>query len=104
MCAEQFSVISKILYKQYEKLPFGSLLQEEELKIKESLKVVHRNSFTASNGYLKPTSFIPETHINGEADYVLLPTVAPLTVKVGKKGSLNCLEVTSWKTSGKWMN
>ena len=58
--------------------PFGSILQEEALKIKESLKDISFYGFTASNGWLekwKVAYGIRETCITGEADDVSIPTV-----------------------------
>ena len=55
----QFSLINETLYKWYGKCcaagiyPFRSMLQEEALKIKESLKDSSLDSFTASNGWLE---------------------------------------------------
>ena len=80
----QFMVINEILYKWYGKCcaagvyPFGSMLQEEALKIKESLNDSSLNSFTASNGWLdkwKSCYGIRETRITGEADDVSVSTV-----------------------------
>ena len=82
--AGQFCLINETLYKWYGKCcaagiyPFGSMLQEEALKIKESLKDSLLDSFTASNGWLeKWTSAygIRETRITGEANDVSIPTV-----------------------------
>ena len=82
--AGQFSLINETLYKWYGKCcaagiyPFGSMLQEEALKIKESLKDSSLDSFTASNGWLekqKAAYGIPEMHITGEANHVSIPTV-----------------------------
>ena len=80
----QFMVINEILYKWYGKCcaagiyPFGSMLQEEALKIKESLNDSSLDSFTASNGWLekwKSCYGIRETRITGEADDVSVSTV-----------------------------
>ena len=80
----QFMVINEILYKWYGKCcaagiyPFGSMLQEESLKIKESLNDSSLDSFTASNGWLekwKSCYGIRETRITGEADDVSVSTV-----------------------------
>ena len=55
----QFSLIKETPYKWYGKCcaagiyPFESMLQEEALKIKESLKDGSLDSFTAPNGWLK---------------------------------------------------
>ena len=57
---------------------FGSMLQEETMKIKESLKDSSLDSFTASNGWLekwKAAYGIRETRITGEAHDVSIPTV-----------------------------
>ena len=54
------------------------MLQEEALKIKESLKDSSLDSFTASNGWLekwKAAYGIQETRITGEADAASIPTV-----------------------------
>ena len=54
------------------------MLQEEALKIKESLKDSSLDSFTASNRWLekwKAAYGIRQTRITGEADSVLIPTV-----------------------------
>ena len=56
--AGQFSLINATLYKCYGKCcaagiyPFESMLQEEAVKIKESLKDSSFDSFTASNGWI----------------------------------------------------
>ena len=80
--AGQFSLINETLYKWYGKCcaagiyPFGSILQEETLKIKESLKDISLDSFIASNGWLekwKAAYGIRETRITGEADDVSIP-------------------------------
>ena len=58
-CAGQFSLINEILYKWYGKYcatgiyPFGSMLQEEALKIKEGLNDNSLDSFTGSSGWLE---------------------------------------------------
>ena len=54
------------------------MLQEETLKIKESLKDSSLDSFTPSNGWLekwKAAYSIRETRITGETDNVSIPTV-----------------------------
>ena len=57
--AGHFGLINETLYKWYGKCcaagiyPFGSMLQEEALKIKKSLKDSSLDSFTASNGWLE---------------------------------------------------
>ena len=77
-------VINEILYKWHGKCcaagiyPFGSMLQEEALKIKESLNDSSLDSFTASNGWLekwKSCYGIRKTRITGEADDVSVSTV-----------------------------
>ena len=77
-------VINEILYKWYGKCcaagiyPFGSMLQEEALKIKESLNDSSLDSFTASNGWLekwKSCDGIRDTRITREADDVSVSTV-----------------------------
>ena len=82
--AEQFSLINETLYKWCGKCcaagiyPFGSRLQEEALKIKESLKDSSLDSFTASNGWLEKSKAaygIRETLLTGEADNVSIDTV-----------------------------
>ena len=58
--------------------PFGSMLQEEALKIKESLNDSSLDSFTASNGWLekwKSCYGIRETRITEEADDASVSTV-----------------------------
>ena len=83
-CTGQFMVINEILYKWYGKCcaagiyPFGSMLQEEALEIKDSLSDSSLDSFTASNGWLekwKSCYGIRETRITGEADDVSASTV-----------------------------
>ena len=57
--------------------PFGSMLQEEALQIKESLKDSSLDGFTASNGWLEKWNAaygIRETRITGEAADVPIPT------------------------------
>ena len=57
--AEQFSLISEILCKWYGKCCavgiylFGSMLQEEAVKIKESLNGNSLDSFTAFNDWIE---------------------------------------------------
>ena len=57
--ASRFSLINEILYKWYGKCcaawiyPFGSMLQEETLKIKKSLNDNSLDSSTASNDWLE---------------------------------------------------
>ena len=57
--ASQFSLTNEIFYKQYGRScsagisPFGSMLQEKALKIKESLNDNSLDRFTASNGQLE---------------------------------------------------
>ena len=77
--AGQFSLINETLYKWYGKCcaagiyPFGSMLQEEALKIRESLKDSSLDSFTDSNGWLekwKAAYGIREARITGDADDV----------------------------------
>ena len=73
-----------MLYKWYGKCwaagiyPFGSVLQEEALKIKENLRGSSLDSLTASNGWLekwKAAYGIREMRIIGEIDDVSVPTV-----------------------------
>ena len=77
--AGQFGLISGTHYKWYGKCcaagiySFGSMLQEEVLKIKESLKNNSLHNFTAFNGWLekwKAAYVIQEMHITEEADDV----------------------------------
>ena len=104
----QFMVINEILYKWYGKCcaagiyPFGSMLQEEALKIKESLNDSSLDSFTASNGWLekwKSCYGIRETRITGEVDDVSVSTVRSWIERLPE-----LVKVTSWKTSGTWTN
>ena len=78
------------------------MLEEEALKINESLNDSSLDSFTASNGWLgkwKSCYGIRETSITGEAD-----DVSVSTVRSWIKDYLSWLNVTSWKTSGTWTN
>ena len=88
---ERFNLINQALYKWYGKCcaagiyPFGSMLQGEVLKIKESLKDSSLDSFTGSNGWLekwKAMYGIQETHIAGEADDVSILTVKSWIEKI----------------------
>ena len=92
--AEQFSLINETLYKWYGKCcaagiyPFQSMLQEEAVKIKESLKHSSFDSFTASNGWFKKWKAaygIRETRITGEAD-VSIPTVKSWIERIPELG------------------
>ena len=89
--AGRFNLINQALYKWYGKCcaagiyPFGSMLQEEVLKIKESLKDSSLDSFTGSNGWLekwKAMYGIQETNIAGEADNVSILTVKSWIEKI----------------------
>ena len=82
--AGQFSLINETLCKWYGKCcaagiyPFGSLLQEEALKIEESLKDNLLDSFTASKDWLekwKAAYGISEMRIAGKANDVSIPNV-----------------------------
>ena len=80
----QFSLINETLDKWYGKCcaagiyPFRSMLQEEVLKIKESLKDSSLGSFINSNGCLekwRAAYGIREMRITGGADDVSIPTM-----------------------------
>ena len=101
---ERFNLINQALYKWYGKCcaagiyPFGSMLQGEVLKIKESLKDSSLDSFTGSNGWLekwKAMYGIQETHIAGEADDVSILTVKSWIEKIPEL-------VRGYKLDGIW--
>ena len=86
-----YSVINEILYKWYGKCcaagiyPFGRMLQEEALKIKEQLADENLINFTASNGWLesfKARYGIRETRLSGEADDVPVATIRSLIERI----------------------
>ena len=102
--AGRFNLINQALYKWYGKCcaagiyPFGSKLQGEVLKIKESLKDSSLDSFTGSNGWLekwKAMYGIQETHIAGEADDVSILTVKSWIEKIPEL-------VRGYKLDGIW--
>ena len=101
-------VINEILYKWYGKCcaagiySIGSMLQEEALKIKESLNDSSLDSFTASNGWLekwKSCYRIRETRITGEADDVSVSTVRSWIERLPE-----LVKGYKWKMSGTWTN
>ena len=77
----QYNVINDILYTWYGKCcaaPFGIMLQEGALKIKEMLNDNSLDDFVASNGWLeewKAQYGIRETRLSREADDVSITTV-----------------------------
>ena len=82
----KYHLINEIVYKWYSKCcslnisPYGEMIQEEALKVKERLSEEGQNfqDFTASNGWLesfKDSYGIRETRIVGEGDDVSVMTV-----------------------------
>lgn len=83
---------------RYKNLLFGSLLQEEELKIKNSLKDVHLNSFSISNGYLEksPLSFGKNALLEKQITFYCL-LLQLLLLKHGRRDSWGYKLEDKWK-------
>ena len=103
----QSNSINDILYIWYGKCyeagiyPFGIMLQEEALKIKEKLNDNSLDDFVASIGWLekwKTQNGIRETHLSGEADDVSLTTIKSWIERIPE------LRAIPYLISGIWTN